>query len=256
MDRRKFVLLEALKAGALHAGEMRLYERGKLPGLFAHRTRLNADIASAAVRDGLLEVVRTETLGKTTVEWVRVTAKGLDYLLQSESPARALDELRAILELNQQGIPTWLADMNARLDELSRRCAAEIEQVRLVLAGLAERAVAAIQRAEQPQAGPAIPWAHAALEVLEQRKQVGLGDRCPLADLFAALKTRQTDLSLREFHQGLKCLQDRGLLTLLRDLPNGDAPSPEYALLDGPAVYYYVTRAQQPLSASSFGRAG
>src|SRR5437867_11777917 len=93
MDQGKQALLAALKIGAQEGAEMRLYRRGKLPGLFAQRTRLNADVAHLAVEQKLLEVTRVETEGKTTIEWVRVTPQGLEFLLDSESPARALDGL-------------------------------------------------------------------------------------------------------------------------------------------------------------------
>jgi hypothetical protein len=42
----------------------------------------------------------------------------------------------------------------------------------------------------------------------------------------------------------LKRLQERQLIALLPSTGNGDAPGPEYALLDGAAVYYYVGRAK------------
>src|SRR5438874_883797 len=116
MDRRRLALLEALQAAALARGEIRLYRRGKLPGLFAQRTRLNGEIANQAIQDGWLEMVRVEPIGKTTVEWVRITQKGLDFLLESESPVRALEELRAVLAVNQEGTPMWVAQMHARLD--------------------------------------------------------------------------------------------------------------------------------------------
>src|SRR5205807_2079565 len=151
----------------------------------------------------------------------------------------ALDELRAVLALNQQNIPAWLADMQRRLDELTQRFAAEIELVRQRLDQVAQRAVEAMERMTPAAAAP-VPWAQEALAVLERRKQVGLGGRCTLADLYAALKERQHDLTIREFHQGLKRLQERQLVQLLADVPNGEAPGPEYALLDGAEVYYYV----------------
>jgi hypothetical protein len=60
MDKATAILLEALRQGAAASGEQRLYRSGKLPGLFAGRTSLHSEIASQAVRDGLLEMVRTE----------------------------------------------------------------------------------------------------------------------------------------------------------------------------------------------------
>lgn len=247
MDRHQFALLEALKAAALARGEIRLYRRGKLPGLFAQRTRANAELANQAVQEELLEVLRVEPVGKTTVEWVRATQKGLDFLLESESPARALEELRAALAVNQQGLPIWVAQMHERIDEIARRFADEAAQMRRWLEQLSERTVQAIERIEAEQSnGPilsAVPWAQVTLEYLDRRKQVGLGERCSLADLFMALKEKHAEVTIKDYHAGLKRLQEGEVLSLLPSTGPGDAPGPEYALLDGAAVYYYVGRA-------------
>jgi hypothetical protein len=248
MDRHKFVLLEALKAAALQRGEMRLYRRGKLPGLFAQRTRLHAEVANQAVQENLLEVTRVEPIGKTPLEWVRVTQKGIDLLLESESPARALEELREALAVNQQGLPLLVAQMHGRLDELKQRFAEEVDEMRQQLDQLSQRAIQAIERIEAAHSSEPMPaavlWAQEALEYLDRRKQVGLGERCSLADLFAALMERHAQMTIKEFHAGLKRLQERHLIALLPSTGNGDAPGPEYALLDGAAVYYYVGRAK------------
>ena len=73
---------------------MRLYKSGKLEGLFPGRAGANGDAAALALRDSLLEVVRTETKGKTTIEWVRLTPQGVEFLHEHQSPIRALNELR------------------------------------------------------------------------------------------------------------------------------------------------------------------
>jgi hypothetical protein len=243
MDRQKFALLEALKAAAMARGELRLYRRGKLPGLFAQRTRANADIANQAVRDGFLEIMRVEPIGKTAVEWVRVTQKGLDFLLESESPAHALAELRDALAVNEQGMPRWVADINARIDALAQQLTAEVAQIRIRMEQVSQRAVEAIKRIEALQQAPTpdtVPWAQETLEYLDRRKQVGLGERCALGDLFATLKEKRANMTIKEYHAGLKRMQEGKVLALLPSTGNGDAPGPEYALLDGPAVYYYV----------------
>lgn len=244
MDQRRRMLLDALKLGAAQPGEQRLYRRGKLPGLFP-RTSANAEIASQAVQDGLLEVARVETAGKATIEWVRVTPKGQQFLADSESPIRALEELREALAVHQQGLPAWGAHMNARIDEMARGFVGEIELMRQRLDQLAVQVEAAIGRMEAVRADadlPQTPWGPQALDVLERRKQVGLGTRCPLADLFAALKEKNAELTVKDFHAGLRRLQERRLIALLPGVGNGDTPGPEYALLDGPAVYYYASR--------------
>src|SRR2546428_6916529 len=85
MDRVAETLLAALRA-ALTAGEQRLYRSGKLDGLFPGRTGTASAAAQQALRDGLLEVVRTETKGRTTIDWVRIAPRGVDFLHEHESP--------------------------------------------------------------------------------------------------------------------------------------------------------------------------
>jgi hypothetical protein len=244
MDRRTLALLDALKLGALERGEVRLYRRGKLPGLLGQRTRLNADIADQAVKDGLLEMARVETVGKVAVEWVRVTPKGLAFLVDSESPARALTELREALALNQQGLPVWAAQMHARIEQLATNFDAEVAGMRDRLEQLSQRAVAAIERLESARVVPELPttpWAGETIDYLERRRQVGLGTRCPLADLFSAVREKYAELTIKDFHAGLRRMQETKAIALLPSTGNGDTPGAEYALLDGTAVYYYVS---------------
>ena len=96
------------RLGAPQAGELRLYRRGKLAGLFAQRTRRHGEIANQAVQDGLLEVTRVETVGKTTIEWVRVTPKGLDFLLKANRRCRPWRNCATALAPNQDGLPRGL----------------------------------------------------------------------------------------------------------------------------------------------------
>jgi len=78
---------------------------------------------------------------------------------------------------------------------------------------------------------------------LERRRQVGLGTRCSLADLFTALRVDHAELTIKSFHAGLKQLHHAKAIALFPGAGNGDAPGPEYALLDDANVYYYVARA-------------
>jgi hypothetical protein len=244
MDARKFALLEALKVAARDRSEVRLYRRGQLPGLFAQRTRSNTDVANLAIADGLLEIVRVEPVGKTNVEWVRITQQGLDFLLNSESPIRALEELREVLALNEQGMPKWVAEMNARISEHARLYADEVQQMRRRLDELTSRVEQALERLESGPAanGVPVPWMNDALHYLDRRAEVGLGPRCPLVDLFTTLREKDRALTVVDFHTGLKRLRDDRILTLFPSTGVGDTPGPEYALLDQAAVYYYLAR--------------
>lgn len=246
MERGKDILLEALRDGMQLPGEQRLYRSGKLPGLFSGRTSLNAELATQALRDNLIELVRTETRGKVPIEWVKVTQQGIDFVLQHESPVRAMDELREALRLNQEGIPAWLADLKRSLQELEKKCADEIQAVRQRLDLLTGRVLEAITRAEKgglPEgSATALSWADDAIKYLDRRLQGGMGNRCPLPELFAAVRAAEKEITIKDFHSGLRRLHDRGVLRLLPFDEEGGPPEPEYALLDGTMVYYFAGR--------------
>ena len=59
MDKVTEALIDALKQCLADPAEQRLFKSGKLDGLFAGRTGANAEAASRALADGLLEVVRS-----------------------------------------------------------------------------------------------------------------------------------------------------------------------------------------------------
>src|SRR5207245_1950452 len=157
-----------------------------------------------------------------------------DFLLESESPARALVELRDALAVNQQGLPIWAAQIHARFDDLAESFGAEIEAMRARLEQLSKQVTAALGLLEAAKPALAsVPWAQETLEYLDRRKQVGLGERCALAVLFTALKEKHAQMTIRDFHAGLKRLHERQVLALLPSTGNGDATGPEYSLLDG-----------------------
>src|SRR5205085_2535934 len=83
----------------------------KLEGLFASRSGVNSEAAAQAVRAGLLEVVRTEIKGKTTIEWVRLTPRGTEFLHDQESPGQALKDLQAVLQVSRERVPLWLPEL-------------------------------------------------------------------------------------------------------------------------------------------------
>jgi hypothetical protein len=136
--------------------------------------------------------------------------------------------------------------MQDRMHDLVREFTAEVQAMRGRLEQMARQVDAAIARIETQKAQTpppaAVPWGFDASSYLERRQQVGLGTRCPLADLFTNLKERHAELTIREFHTGLKQLQLAKAVALLPSSGPGDNPGPEYALLDGANVYYYVAR--------------
>src|SRR5262245_24913308 len=131
-DRAAQALLEALRQALAAGGERRLYRSGKLDGLFPSKAGPSGTAAADALRDGLLEVVRREVKGKTEIDWVRVTPRGVEFLHRHESPLHALHDLRDRLRANQEAIPLWLAGMGASLQALA-------DQLRADSSGWAER---------------------------------------------------------------------------------------------------------------------
>jgi hypothetical protein len=247
MDKVTEALVQALKQALAEAGEQRLFKSGKLDGLFSSRNGVPAEAAARAVREGLVEVVRTEPKGKTTIEWVRPTPRGLEFLHQQESPIQALRDLQAILQVNRERIPLWLGDQQRELQTLATRLAEEAARWTQRLEALSQQVEAALRRADlQPPlsdgAAADAPWAAEALAYLDRRRLGAAGD-CPLPELFAVARQHAPTLSVTDFHDRLRRLRDRRALRLLpfTEAPS-ELPEPEYALLDGATLLYYATR--------------
>ncbi|MFN4261404.1 MAG: hypothetical protein ACK4RK_19130 [Gemmataceae bacterium] len=249
MDKLTELLLTALKQAIAEPGEQRLFKSGKLTGLFASKAGTAGEAATQALQQGLLEVSRTETKGKTSIEWVKVTPKGIQFVHEHDSPLRVLEELRTILRLTQDGLPAWLEQMRQQLDTLGNQLTEEVQRLARRLDVLSERVEASLRRAEAARpvlsnglAG-AVPWGLDALTYLDQRQTSGAPEPCPLPELFAALRSTYAELSLPDFHDGLRRLRDGGALRLLpvADLDT-PLPEPEYALLLGGEMLYFASR--------------
>jgi hypothetical protein len=247
-DKVTELLFDALKQGLLRPGEHRLYKSGKLDGLFPGRGGLSAEAAARGLREGLIETVRTEAKGKTVIDWVRVTPKAVDFLHEHESPLTALQELRAELRATQEGVPAWSEEVRRTLAALGDQVAQDAARMRHRVEALSERVEEALRRLAL--IGPhlpdgvarAVPWAEDALTYLERRRAGGAPGPCPLPELFAVLAGRQAEFTLPGFHDGLRRLHERRLVHLLPpSAVPGEMAQPEYALLDGGNVLYYVT---------------
>lgn len=248
MDKVTEAMLAALKQALAEPGEQRLFRSGKLAGLFPGRAGVNAQAAAKALQDGLLEIVRTETKGKTAIEWARLTPRGIDFLHDTESPVVVLRELRAALQTGRDGVPGWLEQLHQELLGFESRLADDVRKYLGKLDALARRVDEALCRLD---AGPGIsdavaavvPWAADALGYLDRRKSSGASGECPLPELFAAIRERHAELTLTSFHDGVRRLSDCKAVRLLPfTAPPEQLPEPEYALLDGSAVVYYAAR--------------
>jgi len=248
-DRLTETLLDALKSALAAPSEERLFRAGKLTGLFPGRVGVNAEAAAKALRDGLLEISRTETKGKAVIEWAKLTPRGVEFLHQHESPVCALHELRDVLHATRSGLPAWVAEMRQTLAAQSERITQDSRKFEAKLDALSLRVEEALRRLETqgPSLPPTVtetaPWAADALAYLDHRRVSGANGHCPLPELFAALAAQHPGLSVGTFHDGLRRLQRERVLRLtpFEGSPS-NLPQPEYAILDGATLLYYATR--------------
>jgi hypothetical protein len=247
MDRVRDTLLAALKQALAAGSEQRLYRSGKLDGLFPSRSGTSAEAAALAMRDQLLEVVRTEIKGKTSIDWVRLTPRGVEYIHQHESPVAALHELRQALLSGQQAVPAWLIEMRAALAGLDDRLAADAQKWQHRLDSLTRRVEDALRRLEE--AAPVLPrdlldtypWALDVLNYLDRRRNGGAPGDCPLPELYEAVRLTHPGLPIASFHEGLRRLNERRAVTL-KAARLDDLTQPEFALFDCGSVLFYALR--------------
>lgn len=241
---RNGLVLAALRVALREPGEHRLYQAGKLPGLFASRHGTPGDAARFAVAEGLLDLVKTEVRGKQPVEWVRATPRAVDFVHEYDSPKAVLDDLKTVIGETRAGVPVWLAETQVELTALRTAFEVRARQFAEQLDALTRRVESALRRVElSPPGMPdstrrAVPWGLAALEYLDRRAFTGVPGDCPLAELFRAVRDQFPELNLTDFHAGLRRLQD---LRAMKLTP-GHGPDTEFGLVVGVEVCSAVRR--------------
>jgi hypothetical protein len=247
LEKRDAALLDGLRA-ALAGDEHRLYRSGKLDGLFPAKTGLAGEAAALAIREGLLEYARTEARGRFEIEWVRLTARGVDYLYEHDSPKAVLGEMRDMLAAARSGIPMWQDEMLKSLERLGSHITEQMSHYLAKLDALSKRVEHALRRAEV--AGPdvseslraVVPWGVDALAYLDRRREGGAAGECPLPELFGAVRAKHPAITMREFHDGLRRLVDNRAVRLSPWTGPGSIPQPEYALMAEGRLMFHVGR--------------
>ena len=246
-EKQSEFVLDALKAAVAEPGEHRLFRWGKLGGLFPSRLGVSAVAAKFALAEGLLEAVRTEARGKLIVEWVRATPLAIQYLDAHDSPKAVLREIREVIGATKSGVPVWMAQARDEAAQLATRFEHFGRELLRRLESLDERVEAAIRRAEvaTPKIGDAmrkrVPWSPAVLQYLDAIEASGRQARATLAELFVAARSHAADMTLLEFHDGIRALANGGVLQLKPELPT-EIPEPEYAVEIGGRMMWWVER--------------
>ncbi|HMP03693.1 MAG TPA: hypothetical protein PKD86_15855 [Gemmatales bacterium] len=243
--RQTELLVQALKSTLGQTEALPLFRHGKTGGLFAKGADEEA-AAQHALAHGLLVAVRSEARGKTAVDWVEITPRGVQFLQQHESPKEVLAELLAALDAQSAGMPRWAADLKAQLQALSHRLATYLEQQEQAFERLRRRAEEALRRVAPPPAHsqPLAAWQLDVLDHLDRCQATGVQRECGLAQLFGELRQAHPHLNVTELHEGLLQLRDRAAVRLVPFAgPISDLAEPEFALLDGNQIYHAAERA-------------
>jgi hypothetical protein len=247
VDKVTETLVTALKQALIEADEQRLYKSGKLAGLFPGRTGASGEAAARALRDGLIEISRRETKGKTVIDWARTTPRGVAFLHEHDTPERVLQALRAALHDARAEVPLWKAELLQSVQAMGQKLAEESRRFGERLDALGRRVEEALRMLAHNRPGvpefltTEVPWALDLLAYLERRRDDPQG--CTLPELFTAVVALHPALSITDFHHGLRRLQEHRVVRLLPfRKPPEELPQPEYALLDGADVLYYATR--------------
>lgn len=251
-ERKRELLLEALRSALAEPAESRLYRAGRNPGLFALRTGAFAEAAGDAVRRGLLEVVRSDNKGKSPIDWVRITPRGVEYLHQHDSPKIVLRQLKELLDRSRTGVPDWLSTLLGQLESMGTQFATGMSRYMQQMEALSQRVESALRRLEgdavsRTEGKSPVDWAADALRYLDIRGlEAGDGpgpNPCPLGELYRAVAEVVPDLTVRRFHDGLRRLQDHRAIRLIPWAGAlGSIAEPEYTLFDGSRAICHASR--------------
>jgi hypothetical protein len=238
------LIVEALRTATMNPGEHRLYRAGKTPGLFPNRAGLSGEAAQEALRAGLLEEARAEVRGKSTVQWVRATPQGIQFLQDKESPLSALNDLRELLKNASDALPPWAAGLGDKVESLCRQLQEEAAEWTKQLDSMGQRVEEALRRADLAKTKkPAAGLGANILAYLDRRGTLPVEAACTLPELFAALQAASPGLSIKAFHEELLRLRDGQAIQLIPFSGElGDLPEPEYALPEGSMTYWQVAR--------------
>jgi hypothetical protein len=247
-DRTSQLLLSALSRAAAEPAGLPLHPARGVPGLFpasavGRQAGLRATVEGylrpsavpAAVPAGS-EAAATRPV-KVPAEVYVLTDKGLSYLLSQTSPRPILEDFVRVLE-------TRHAQASGLLNT-ARQMLAELSSLRLVAERVLERTrdpgytwVPDAVDEPEPRTAEAV-----VLDALSRHQsRAGSGEDCPLPELFRHASDGAATLTVGQFHDALRRLNDAGRVYLHPWTgPLYDVPEPAYALLVGHVVAYYAS---------------
>ena len=246
-DKSTQFMIDALSRAATDPNGIALFGSKSEPGLFPATT--SARLAAQRCRDeGYLQVVRSESRGKKTVEVCVLTEKGLAYLTRQACPRQVVEDFLRTLELRESQVERMLRATQQMADSLRSMRTAVVE----ILPQLKERDAVLRNGVHHPELNgkptPVQPesvplWTLVLARLSEWHVSAGASQDCPLPELFRRLVQESGSPTIGEFHDCLRLLHDEHQVYLHPWTgPLYELPEPAFALLIGHEIAYYASR--------------
>lgn len=231
------LVLDALNRVVAAPSGMPLFGGRTVAGLFG--TSAAAKKAAQGCKDaGYLQVLRTETKGKASCEICAISEKGLAYLLAELSPKQVLEAFVYALEEQSSRVEQIAHSLRGNQDEL-----ASLKNTAVcVLEHLRQRNGATPTNGTPPNGNGKHGCSADVLGILRHwHSTAALGD-CPLPNLYRALAEKHPNITLGQFHDALRQLQDGQQIYLHPWTgPLYEIPEPKVALMVGHEIAWYAS---------------
>jgi hypothetical protein len=272
-DKSIQLTIGALSQAVAHADGLPLFAGKTNPGLFPNNAG-GKQAAQRCIEDGYIRCLQpnyTTTAAaepakktKTPTEVHVITEKGFTFLFQQVSPRQVLEDLVRVLEQRQVDVTAMVQvvrQMQTGLDALKTN----VEKIlQTMQAGPGENGTPSGLanlfrnfRQEGPASTPTVRSASASpteftevgaiqeavRDLLNHWQTVsGASEDCTLPELYRQVRTRLPRLTIGQFHDVLRRLNDDGQIYLHPWTgPLYDLPEPPQALLVGHGIAYYAS---------------
>lgn len=238
-DKSVALMVEGLSRAATAPQGVPLFGQRKTPGLFA-RTAAAQTAARRCLDTGYLQVVGVETKGKSAFDLCTITEKGVSFLLRQTSPQSVLESLSHAITAQGAASPQLVAEVQscqetyATLEQQLGHLVTHLHQP-----AATNGAVPHLNGNGKPQAN--VDWRGFVVPFLREWESKRPHQDCPLPELYRHLCHHAPDLTIGQFHDGLRQMFAAGQVRLYPWTgPLHELPEPALALLVGHAVAFYV----------------
>ncbi len=223
------LMLEGLAHALANPAGTPLFATKTTPGLFPNNA-LGKAAAKESFQQARLSKTRSETKGKKTIDYVVITSTGQKFLLEQTNPLPLLE-----------AVQSSLADRSKQLEQL--RTSVRLYQHDLDTLQARLETIAGKISSTQVTAAKVmvLDWEGRLASYLQARQQSRPAEDCPLPELFQQAKTHAPQLSVGEFHDGLRRLQrERRIALQPWTGPLHELPEPQLAIMQGHSLAYYA----------------